>query len=61
MTGWHDEEKAPVRRGRFTANDELLYYRNGDCPPFGIKGTILPPRWESIKASGKFSLNWREK
>jgi len=46
--------------GRFTANDELLYYRNSDCPPFGIKGTVLPPHWKSLEASGKFSINWRE-
>jgi hypothetical protein len=46
--------------GRFTANDQLLYYRDGPCPPFGIKGTVLPPRWRSVEADGKFSLNWRE-
>jgi hypothetical protein len=46
--------------GRFTANDELLYYRDG-YPPFGIKGTALPPGWESVGESGRFDLDWREK
>ena len=47
--------------GRFTSNEERLYYREGNCPPFGIKGTILPPHWNSVEADGKFSLKWREK
>lgn len=47
--------------GRFTENDNLLYYRKGGCPPFGIKGTVLPPHWRSVETDGKFSLDWREK
>lgn len=47
--------------GRFTANDALLYYRDGGCPPFGVKGTVLPSGWKSIEENGRFDLNWREK
>ncbi len=46
--------------GRFTENRDLLYYRDGGCAPFGIKGTVLPPRWKSVKENGRFDLNWRE-
>jgi hypothetical protein len=46
--------------GRFTADEELLYYRDG-YPPFGIKGTVLPPDWKSVEESGRFDLGWRER
>jgi hypothetical protein len=48
--------------GRFTAQEELLYHRYpGGVPPFSIKSPVLPPGWESVEASGKFDLYWREK
>jgi hypothetical protein len=46
--------------GRFTAGEELLYYRNG-YPPFGIKGAVIPPRWKSVEENGRFELDWRDK
>lgn len=41
--------------GRFTGDEERLYYRNG-LPPFGIKSPVLPIGWESVEASGRFDL-----
>jgi hypothetical protein len=47
--------------GRFTAQEELLYHRYpGSVPPFAIKSPALPPGWESVEASGKFDLYWRD-
>jgi hypothetical protein len=46
--------------GRFTAQEELLYYSGpGGIPPFSVKSPNLPPGWESVEASGKFDLYWR--
>jgi hypothetical protein len=45
--------------GRFTASEELLYYRNGGFPPFGIKSPVLPPGWESPETSDRFDLHWQ--
>src|SRR5262249_34954023 len=47
--------------GRFTATDDLLYYRTGGVAPFGLKSPALPPRWESVEVSGKFDLHWRQR
>jgi hypothetical protein len=48
--------------GRFTSREELLYHRfPGGIPPFSVKSPNLPPGWESVEASGKFDLCWREK
>jgi hypothetical protein len=47
--------------GRFTANDDLLYYRDTDFPPFGVKGTGVPSGWKSVEQDGRFDLDWREK
>jgi hypothetical protein len=46
--------------GRFTAQDDLLYHSGTGLPPFSVKSPYLPPGGESIEASGKFSLRWRE-
>lgn len=46
--------------GRFTASDELLYHRPGGLAPFSIKSPVLPPGWESVEASGRFDLYWRQ-
>jgi hypothetical protein len=45
--------------GRFTGQDDLLYHRNPGVPPFSVKSPNLPPGWESVEASGRFSLAWR--
>jgi hypothetical protein len=46
--------------GRFTASEELLYHRHGGFAPFSIKSPALPPGWESVEASGRFDLRWRQ-
>jgi hypothetical protein len=46
--------------GRFTASEELLYHRPGGLAPFSIKSPVLPPGWESVEASGRFNLYWRQ-
>ncbi len=46
--------------GRFTASEELLYHRLGGLVPFSIKSPALPPGWESVEASGKIDLHWRQ-
>jgi hypothetical protein len=46
--------------GRFTASEELLYHRPGGLAPFSIKSPVLPPGWESVAASGRFDLYWRQ-
>ena len=47
--------------GRFTAREQLLYYRDRDIPGFGIKSPSLPPGWEDVEVSGRFSLGWRDR
>ena len=46
--------------GRFTAEDQLLYYQWTDVPPFGVKSPFYPPRIEMSTLKGgpveKFSL-----
>jgi hypothetical protein len=45
--------------GRFTEQEELLYYRGPRrTPPFGIKSPDLPPDWKGLEESGKFDLHW---
>jgi len=44
--------------GRFTASEDLLYHRQRGLPPFAIKSPPLPPKWESVEASGRFDLYW---
>jgi hypothetical protein len=46
--------------GRFTASEDLRYHRLRGLSPFSIKSPWLPPGWESIEASGRFDLNWRQ-
>jgi len=45
--------------GRFTTSEDLLYHRQRGLPPFAIKSPPLPPKWESVEASGRFDLYWR--
>ncbi len=48
--------------GRFTAQEDLLYYRlPGELPPFGIKGPTIPPAWTDAETSGKFDLYWSKR
>ena len=42
--------------GRFTADDSLLYYRDGHAP-FGIKSPAFPPHWS--EEQGRFDLDSR--
>jgi len=53
-------EVALVCCGRFTAQDDLLYYPGRDTRPFAVKSPILPPGWDSAEGSGKFTLHWRK-
>ncbi|MBU1219650.1 hypothetical protein KKF34_18030 [Myxococcota bacterium] len=41
--------------GRFTALEDLLYYKDRETPPFGVKSPPLPPGW---KEDCKFDVNW---
>lgn len=42
--------------GRFTDHGDLLYYRDSQHPPFGIKSPNLPPEWKD--GDEKFDVNW---
>jgi hypothetical protein len=42
--------------GRYTANEDAMYYTRNGNGPFGIKGPILPKGWISLEESGKFWL-----
>jgi hypothetical protein len=44
--------------GRFTGQDGLLYHHSKGVPPFSVKSPDLPPGWESVEASGRFTLDW---
>jgi hypothetical protein len=44
---------------RLTSSMEHLYHTREGNPPFHILGPALPPDWESVEKSGKFSLGWR--
>lgn len=44
---------------RYSAKDNMYYYRKNGTGPFGIKSPILPPRWS--KEKGKFDLEVRQK
>jgi len=46
--------------GRFTGEEDLLYHQNKGGPPFSVKSPYLPTGWESVEASGRFSLDWRQ-
>jgi hypothetical protein len=46
--------------GRFTAQEDLLYHQGGGLPPFSVKSPYLPPGWESVEASGKFSIHCQD-
>ena len=46
--------------GRYTASEQLMYYRSGGLAPFSIKSPVLPPGWQSVAASGRFDLHWRQ-
>lgn len=42
--------------GRFSANEDFLYFTEGDCPPFGVKGSYLPRGWKSVEENGRFDF-----
>ena len=46
--------------GRFTANNELLYYNHANRGPFGVKGPVLPPGYDSNNPKKFALLNPRE-
>ena len=43
--------------GRFSRNEELLYYRECGTGPFGVKYPPTPFDWE-FERDGKFDLDW---
>ncbi len=45
--------------GRFTANEQLLYYEDGEGErmPFHVKSPPLPPSYDP-ESGERFSLNW---
>lgn len=43
--------------GRYTAREDLLYYRERGLPPFGIKSPPLPRGWTSVEESGPIDLD----
>jgi hypothetical protein len=45
--------------GRLTSKKAELYHQREGNPPFHVLGPALPPDWESVEVSGKFSLGWR--
>jgi hypothetical protein len=45
--------------GRLTNDPLALYHQREGNPPFHVLGPALPPAWESLEASGRFSLGWR--
>jgi hypothetical protein len=45
--------------GRLAANLADLYHQREGNPPFYVLGPELPPDWESLEVSGKFSIGWR--
>ncbi|WP_165246667.1 hypothetical protein [Paludisphaera soli] len=48
--------------GRFTAQEDLLYYRGRETRPFAVKSPYFPPHWESVEASGRFSVRyWKDR
>ena len=47
--------------GRYTADEEQMYYTNWEMGPFGIKGPAIPPEWDSRQREQKFDLYWRKK
>lgn len=50
--------------GRFTKNEDFLYHQykdyGGGVLPFSPKSPTLPPGWESVEDSGRFSLYWEQ-
>jgi hypothetical protein len=44
--------------GRYTGIEAQLYHQ-GSHAPFHVVGPPLPPGWNSVEQSGRFSLNWR--
>ena len=45
--------------GRLTDDPTALYHQQEGNPPFHVLGPALPPGWESLEASGRFSLGRR--
>ena len=44
--------------GRYTAEEESLYYTTWGMGPFGVKGPWYPPGWRSGQQNEKFDLHW---
>ena len=44
--------------GRYTADENAMYYSQSDMGPFGVKGPALPPEWKSDRPKEKFDLYW---
>jgi hypothetical protein len=44
---------------RLTDDPAALYHQREGNPPFHVLSPALPPGWESLEASGRFSLGWR--
>ena len=44
--------------GRFTAQIEMLYHEAEGFQPFHVLSPSVPPKWESLEASGKFDIYW---
>lgn len=47
--------------GRFTRAAEHLYHATEGYPPFHVLSPELPPGWESVDESGRFSIRWRQR
>ena len=44
--------------GRYTADEQLMYYSHWGMGPFGVKGPALPPGWKPDQPNEKFDLHW---
>lgn len=56
--------------GRFTAEEERMYYTRWEMGPFGVKGPAIPPWFDTLQnrqkvleqiKQQKFDLHWRKK
>lgn len=48
---WHASDRV--------SEESQCVYSKRDQGPFGIKSPRLPPEWDSVEKSGRFSLAWR--
>lgn len=47
--------------GRYTDDEERMYYHPNGRGPFGVKGPALPSSWKPGDPIEKFDLHWRRK